>query len=37
MIYRESNIEDKLRMSICITAPPETKVEGVVGKMVKPM
>ncbi|MDD3955190.1 MAG: GyrI-like domain-containing protein [Proteiniphilum sp.] len=26
-------IDDKLRMSVCITVPPETKVEGEVGKM----
>lgn len=26
-------IEDKLRMSVCITVPAETKVEGEVGKM----
>lgn len=26
-------VEDKLRMSVCITVPPETKVEGEVGKM----
>lgn len=26
-------IEDKLRMSVCITVPEETKVEGEVGKM----
>jgi AraC family transcriptional regulator len=26
-------IEDKLRMSVCITVPPETKAEGEVGKM----
>lgn len=25
--------EDKLRMSVCITVPPETKVDGEVGKM----
>lgn len=25
--------EDKLRMSVCITVPPETKIEGEVGKM----
>lgn len=29
----EVTIEDKLRMSVCITVPPETKVEGEVGKM----
>ena len=26
-------VEDKLRMSVCITVPPATKVEGAVGKM----
>lgn len=26
-------IEDKLRMSVCITVPPGTKVDGEVGKM----
>ena len=26
-------VEDKLRMSVCITVPPETKVDGEVGKM----
>jgi len=28
-----NSIEDKLRMSVCITVPPDTKVEGEVGKM----
>lgn len=26
-------IEDKLRMSVCITVPPATKTEGEIGKM----
>lgn len=26
-------LEEKLRMSVCITVPPETKIEGEVGKM----
>ncbi len=26
-------LSDKLRMSLCITVPPETKVDGVIGKM----
>lgn len=29
----EVTIEDKLRMSVCITVPPETKVDGEIGKM----
>ncbi len=36
IIYHDDpnvTIEDKLRMSVCITVPPETKVEGEVGKM----
>lgn len=26
-------LSDKLRMSLCITVPPETKVSGLIGKM----
>lgn len=26
-------VEDKLRMSVCLTVPPETKVDGEIGKM----
>ena len=36
VIYHDDpnlTIEDKLRMSVCITVPPDTKVEGDVGKM----
>lgn len=36
IIYHDDpnvTIEDKLRMSVCITVPAETKVEGEVGKM----
>ncbi|HCT93579.1 MAG: hypothetical protein A2X19_01835 [Bacteroidetes bacterium GWE2_39_28] len=36
VIYHDDpnvTIEDKLRMSVCITVPAETKVEGEVGKM----
>jgi AraC family transcriptional regulator len=36
VIYHDDpnvTIEDKLRMSVCITVPPETKVDGEVGKM----
>jgi len=36
VIYHDDpnvTIEDKLRMSVCITVPPETKVEGEIGKM----
>lgn len=36
VIYHDDpkvTIEDKLRMSVCITVPPEVKVEGEVGKM----
>ncbi len=36
MVYHDDpnvTIEDKLRMSVCITVPAETKVEGEVGKM----
>lgn len=36
IIYHDDpnmTIEDKLRMSVCITVPPETKVEGAIGKM----
>ena len=27
-------LNDKLRMSLCVTVPPETKVDGEIGKMV---
>lgn len=36
IIYHDDpnvTIEDKLRMSVCITVPPETKVDGEIGKM----
>lgn len=36
VIYHDDpgvTIEDKLRMSVCITVPPETKVDGEIGKM----
>jgi AraC family transcriptional regulator len=36
VIYHDDpnvTIEDKLRMSVCITVPSETKVEGEIGKM----
>jgi len=36
VIYHDDpnvTIEDKLRMSVCITVPPETKVDGETGKM----
>lgn len=36
VIYHDDpgvTIEDKLRMSVCITVPPETKVDGDIGKM----
>lgn len=36
VIYHDDpgvTIEDKLRMSVCITVPQETKVEGEIGKM----
>jgi AraC family transcriptional regulator len=36
IIYHDDpnvTVEDKLRMSVCITVPPNTKVEGEVGKM----
>lgn len=36
VIYHDDpnvTIEDKLRMSVCITVPPETKVGGEIGKM----
>ncbi|MFT3740659.1 MAG: GyrI-like domain-containing protein [Breznakibacter sp.] len=36
VIYHDDpnvTIEDKLRMSVCITVPPATKVDGEVGKM----
>jgi AraC family transcriptional regulator len=36
VIYHDDpnvTIEDKLRMSVCITVPPATKVEGEIGKM----
>ena len=36
IIYHDDpnvTIEDKLRMSVCITVPPATKVEGEIGKM----
>lgn len=36
IIYHDDpgvTIEDKLRMSVCITVPPDTKVDGEVGKM----
>jgi AraC family transcriptional regulator len=36
VIYHDDpnvTIEDKLRMSVCITVPAETKVDGVIGKM----
>lgn len=36
IIYHDDpnvTVEDKLRMSVCITVPPDTKVEGEVGKM----
>jgi len=36
IIYHDDpnvTIEDKLRMSVCITVPAETKVDGEVGKM----
>lgn len=36
IIYHDDpnvTIEDKLRMSVCITVPPEAKVDGEVGKM----
>jgi AraC family transcriptional regulator len=36
IIYHDDpnvTVEDKLRMSVCITVPPETKVDGEVGKM----
>jgi len=36
VIYHDDpnlSTEDKLRMSVCITVPPETKVDGEIGKM----
>lgn len=36
VIYHDDpqvTIEDKLRMSVCITVPPDTKVDGEVGRM----
>ena len=36
IIYHDDpnvTVEDKLRMSVCITVPPDTEVEGAVGKM----
>jgi len=36
VIYHDDpnvTIEDKLRMSVCITVPPETKVDGEIGRM----
>jgi AraC family transcriptional regulator len=36
IIYHDDpnvTIEEKLRMSVCITIPPETKVDGEIGKM----
>jgi AraC family transcriptional regulator len=36
VIYHDDpnvTIEEKLRMSVCITVPPETKVDGEIGKM----
>lgn len=36
VIYHDDphvTIEDKLRMSVCITVPPDTKVDGEIGKM----
>lgn len=36
VIYHDDpnvTIEDKLRMSVCISVPPDTKVEGEIGKM----
>lgn len=36
IIYHDDpnvTVEDKLRMSVCITVPPATKVDGEVGKM----
>jgi AraC family transcriptional regulator len=35
VIYHDDpnvTIEDKLRMCVCITVPPETKVDGEIGK-----
>ncbi|HOP03839.1 MAG TPA: GyrI-like domain-containing protein [Tenuifilaceae bacterium] len=36
VIYHDDpnvTVEDKLRLSVCITVPPQTKVDGEVGKM----
>ncbi len=36
VIYHDDpnvTVEDKLRMSVCITVPPDTKVDGEVGRM----
>lgn len=36
VIYHDDpnvTIEDRLRLSVCITVPPETKVDGEIGKM----
>jgi AraC family transcriptional regulator len=36
IIYHDDpnvTVEDKLRMSVCITVPPSTKVDGEIGKM----